>query len=634
MDKYTIESTVHLFNGVVIKEKLHGGKQVNSETWKKGYIIDPSIYSNFNFNEMDILKNVIENQILLSGEKLNQSFHKSWRIIKESSIKELIVQQLVHYFTTYGFDNLGMYNDSLVYIPNEKLEVPQLEDDLLLYYIKAYTVDEVKEKIQSLLNSGIALKQDTLNRLTHIIRQYKISIDFDAIKNKEIRVMLADELGEILANPTEFLRYLVWKQTGQSLLIKSPEVITQLKVSAIPLMSYFSQYDNLYGFTNLATIFNRFKPLFLAMKSPVTKTYINKISKLSKMYHKPMPIDYLNSITEKIEHKDPIDSRKFKAELGKVNTFRKIRLMYALQYRMHNVDSILYRVRNGKSYATDLNLKANQKIYEKYFQIVYDFVVKDVKKKVKGVSVYLPSIIEYGIPSSEKQFTGNYPNGTNVEVLEHLIFGVHWYNNNNSFVDLDLSLIDENGQKLGWDASYRTKDMSVLFSGDMTSAPKPNGASEMFYLNNFHDGKYIVFLSYYNRGTNGDNAPFNLFVGSQKVDIKDKFNSNYMLNPNKIVARTDSVMERKSKILGYIVVKNKKATFYFSESDMTNMISARDTDAIKHAKKYYFTKSKYSVSLRDMLGLAGAQFVDKVEDAEINLAPDAVERDTLLKLFY
>ncbi len=43
-------------------------------------------------------------------------------------------------------------------------------------------------------------------------------------------------------------------------------------------------------------IFNRFKPLFLAYKNRCPQT-INKLSKLSKKYHKPLVSNALNEIT-------------------------------------------------------------------------------------------------------------------------------------------------------------------------------------------------------------------------------------------------------------------------------------------------------------------------------------------------
>ena len=44
------------------------------------------------------------------GKKWNQCFHKNFSVVANSSIEELIFQQIIHYFTTYGFEGLGIYN--------------------------------------------------------------------------------------------------------------------------------------------------------------------------------------------------------------------------------------------------------------------------------------------------------------------------------------------------------------------------------------------------------------------------------------------------------------------------------------------------------------------------------------------
>jgi hypothetical protein len=83
-----------------------------------------------------------------------------------------------------------------------------------------------------------------------------------------------------------------------------------------------------------------------------------------------------------------------------------------------------------------------------------------------------------------------FPSWSYVTVPKDMIFGVHWtdVSNQNSQsrlnhcrIDLDLSLVAEN-EKFGWDAMYRSGDGDIMFSGDMTSAPAPNGATELFYI--------------------------------------------------------------------------------------------------------------------------------------------------------
>jgi len=77
-------------------------------------------------------------------------------------MEQLVMEQLIHYFTTYGFKDMGIYSEESVYIPSEKLDIPELKEDIKLTVIKGYTKEELKEKLMKMLSSGIALKEDTI----------------------------------------------------------------------------------------------------------------------------------------------------------------------------------------------------------------------------------------------------------------------------------------------------------------------------------------------------------------------------------------------------------------------------------------------------------------------------------------
>ncbi|GAG61291.1 unnamed protein product, partial [marine sediment metagenome] len=96
-----------------------------------------------------------------------------------------------------------------------------------------------------------------------------------------------------------------------------------------------------------------------------------------------LPEDYLNEITAKIKKGETIDKDKLKSELERVNVFRKIRLAYALRFRVKDVDSILYRIRNGKAYATDFDFK-NKIVAKHVLAIVLDSITENIGKNVKG----------------------------------------------------------------------------------------------------------------------------------------------------------------------------------------------------------------------------------------------------------
>ena len=174
------------------------------------------------------------------------------------------------------------------------------------------------------------------------------------------------------------MRYIIYKTTDSTLLIKDRKTIEEIKSKTSPkVTSLFKKYAKSYGLPRLSQIFFRFKPIFLAFKSEEKmKPIINKIRKLANKYHKPMKEDYLNEITSKIKNGVKIDNKVLEKELGKVNVFRKIRLAYALNFRSTDADSIVYKVRNGKGYATSFSFveKASAK---RILKIILDSIVKD-----------------------------------------------------------------------------------------------------------------------------------------------------------------------------------------------------------------------------------------------------------------
>lgn len=154
---------------------------------------------------------------------MNASFHKSWKKVKDASIVQLLVEQLTHYITTYGFESMGVYDESTVYIPTEELDVPNLNlDELRFVVIKGYSKEEIKEKLLALLETGIALKEETIDDVVDVALYVGIDVeDLERVNNREVRITLYDYLDIIPRNPTEFLRFVIFKTIDSTLLIKN-----------------------------------------------------------------------------------------------------------------------------------------------------------------------------------------------------------------------------------------------------------------------------------------------------------------------------------------------------------------------------------------------------------------------------
>ena len=324
-----MKSTIKLFKGVLItqKRKKKPTKELLDKIIKKGFLFASEVIYNYSEEELNKLIEIVEKEVGLTAEQMNNSFHKSWIKVKTASMQQLVMEQLIHYLTTYGFEELGIYDKDSVYIPKEKLKIPELDvESFNFVLIKGYTKEELKEKLMKLLTSGIALKEDTMNAAVDVAKLTEINEEeIESVKNKEVKIILYDKLNKIPNIPTEFLRFCIYKSTGKTLLIKDKQTIKEIKdknelseqaikdlkdngesveieiyndTKTSEVLELFVNYKKKYGLEKLAQIFYRFKPIFLAFrKNDQLKHIVNDIRRKAKKHHKPMPKDYLNDIT-------------------------------------------------------------------------------------------------------------------------------------------------------------------------------------------------------------------------------------------------------------------------------------------------------------------------------------------------
>lgn len=621
-----IASTLRLFNAVQVEDKTarFATNAQLSRMVKYGYLLDPAIPPTVN-----TLKTV-EDIIGLSGEQANAAFHKSWKVVRDTPMETLVIQQLVHYVTTYGFESLGIYDKDTVYIPKEALDIPDVSlSDIPITVIRAMTPDEILSKIVELGGSGVALMKETLDDIMEIIVANSYDESFvREIKNRELKALLYDLYGLVPDEPVDYLRYVVAKISGKSLLIKNKELIDAIKGMADPVV-----LDELLlkAPGNLASIFFRFKPIFLAMKwVSQNKTFFNRLRRRANQLHRPLPEDYLNNVTSHIKSRD-LDLDRLFSKLENASIFRKIRLANALHYRRGITSSIVYRVRNGRGWATSFDWPENVKRSTQHtLQFVVESIASDLREKVGGKTIYIPEFMHYTLPATEKQFTGNFPTGTSVSISGDTIVGIHWVDKEDDRVDLDLSMIGESG-KLGWDGLYRSEDLKILFSGDMTSALPPKGATELFYFNGRVKDPKIILVNYYNFYSD-DEVWCALLVAQEKVKSAGQFR-NYMVDPNNILAKTRINISKKQNVIGLIANVDGKNRIYFANMSIGNSITASMSEHSMRARSYLVNSVVNCLPLRDVLIRAGAVVVDKKPEGEfIDLSPELLNKTTILNL--
>lgn len=574
------------------------------------------------------------------GTLWNATLHKSWDKVANASMMQLVLEQLMHYITTYGFENLGVYSEDTIYIPNEALNIPELDAETKIKFIniKSFTEADVKVMLMSLITSGIALSEETIDD----IKELSDLIDknrFDEIANREVRTYLYDKYNTMPKDPEAFLRYLIFKATGSTLKIQNKAMFDSLKradrkVIKDMFVSYLSADANAEN--RLASIFLRNKNLFLALKSgadtkeqKLINRYINRLRRLAKTYHKALKPQVLDTLTN-TEH----SVEEITAALDKTTLFRAIRCLNALNYRLSSSvnDDIVYRVRNGRSFVSKIATESvKESVLVRNKDAVQSYIVSKLAEKVTGKTIYIPEGIIYKAPTSEKQFVNNIPEGSYVELPadKNLIFAVHWNNlkedetglYENSRVDLDMHLINTSEQ-FGWNSRYRSSDAEVLFSGDMTSAPAPLGATEAYFVSHkLKEAAYMFTLNDFNG--HDSPVPYEFIVASDDVANSD-LQKNYMIDPNKIIYKFNFSVKPESRqiTLGLVKASANYTRFYFQNFavGVSGAVTIRN-EFTNGAYNYLNGFNEIQVKLNDLLVAAGAKIVRtpavKIQAAEL-----------------
>lgn len=617
-------------------------EKVNAESVKYGWIIHPDCCSTL------AIKWVKEE----ARSNYNATFYKEWNDITSKTRFELWINQIRHYASTYGTDFTQEGNG---YVPNDTPEVNIPFEKFKV--IMPATEKEIYDRCFDMLKSGIALKEDTMNLLTEYMMPLvsKYNFDIDLVKNKEAQVVFCDKMGVMPNDPFALLRYFVYKATGKTMLIKDKATINALKTAG--------EKVNLTGLTEkqkigLASIFYRFKPLFLAMKKADNGTnghvfenaafkkavkkigvklgmaennanVVNELRRLAKSYHKPFKAGFWETI---ISDEKDLNEVKERLAKGEINNFKKVTLMQGVQQKLQATTGKIFVIRNGKMWVREnyTPTKSVTNYLMKLYIALEDSLVESIKNK--ACTVRIPKNVNFTIPTSEKNFIGNYPFGTSVAMgTDHNVIGIYWRDEWGTD-DFDLHMADMNGGTYGWNSSYTNNGNSIIFSGDMTSA-NPE-ATELFYIRkDAPDGKISV-----NRFCgNTKETKFKLFVASE--DMKDKLNCKYrrstdavMCNPNNVLAEFVIPMDETngSQTECALVADNK--VYLMDLTSGTGRIPNH-----KYAQVYIDqlkNKCRSFVSLNDILKLAGFTFVeDTDEETEVVLDLTNPDKDDLIKLF-
>ena len=616
--KYNMSKTlIKMFRQVVPGEcgDIRSFVEVNEMAIKRGYLVMPEACTEL----------VVE---WLADERFdpNATFYKEWKDIQDRNQLELLFDQIMHYISTYGTD----FAAGNGYVPNDGRDKPMMSFETL----KAVTVttpEEMQLRCIKMLQSGVALKEDTMKALVDYIVHHGGCLA-DNLANKEAACMLHAEQGTSPTNPVEFVRFLVYLYTGKTLLIKSNSVIREIQSDYTDKGAKVLANLNDSDINRLATVFYRYKPLLLAMKHQVCRTCDLKLRKavhhtvnLIRVRARKLKQPFVPGILDTIcVPGDGAKLTQIKAALDGAGMFRRFRLLQCVVDRMAAApDEIpVYNVRNGKTYIRKgYQPKADTLWLQSVQGVILASISEFLAKKAKTRKVRLPENISLALPTSEKSFLGDYPLGTMIPLSEHNVVGVYWRNEWGTR-DFDLSLVDAEGHGVSWHNTF--KDADYLHSGDMTTA-EPEAAECIYFKGNSCVGKAVNLNQFNGSDPNGK---YRFFVA--KYDGKpEKFNRGYMVDPKDIVFTTDGNIVAKCTTLaavcqGYIVLLGRATG--------NNIITLADGNTASLIDAYN-KKTEHAIRLVSLFKLLGFDIVGKDYEGEVDLDLTDPKRDTLIKFF-
>ena len=605
---------IKLFNCALETEPVTDFERINAMALQRGYIVHPAVCNSS-----------VEQFLGEQTINYNATFYKSFQQVVSKSREQLLWDQLLHYFTTYGTD----FSCGNGFVPNDG------STELLPYSryksIMPISVKDLARKCLDTVCSGIALKQSTIRTCCDFLldNMTKEEIDVDAIKNREAQTYICDKLSIAPHDKFALLRYIIYKTTGSTLIIKNNTLIREILTTEHPYD--FRTLDE-QQLKSLASIFLRFKPLFLAFKKhldynkllrqevlsvSLNATIINRLRRLAKQEHKPMPQLFWSQVLQ------PNDLREVEKHLHEITLFKVVALMQACKERLLELQETendrLFVIRNQKLWLRHQS-NADNPTFKKYLTDLYalleNYLVSQLRRK--ACPVRYPEGYRLSLPATEKSFVGNMPFGTQYELDNDNFIGIYWRQEWGTR-DFDLSIIDQSGHKIGWNADFYDENHAIIFSGDMTNAD-PEASEVMCFSKGSPDA-----MIYVNRFNGLAGSKYKMYFGKETIRQLTK---NYMVNPDSVCLTVDmESSDDKQQTIG-LVFDNTVTLMQFTFGK--GRVSYNRQDILNCMRR----KAQCFVDVRTILQKAG--FTDtttqEIEQQEQLLDLTNIDKSTLIQL--
>lgn len=558
------------------------------------------------------------NAVGISNEIWSRTFHKSWNAVENKPIEELVLEQMIHYLSTYGMEAIGL--TAMPVIPCEEV----ISNKDALPNVRAFTVvrivdfDDAIKTVENFIKGIKASNKNHVNAIVSLMDYTNLAVD--DIQSFELKAARCRQLNTVPKDGQDFLRFVTYSLTGGTLLIKNTRTIETIKHQCRYKQDEVYELFRKCNEVELAKIFHRFKPIILAFKEcDECRPIVNRIRRLADMHHKPLSKLNVANIMQLLSEND---SESVSTILKNADNRTLVKL---INFAMSSDSDVkIYNIRNGSTYVTEK--KSNDKNIKMLLSMCYMQLITKNKTKLCGKTFLIPTYVDYAVPVSEKQMIGNIPYGTiiNSGTKNFITPAIWWTNHNGRRTDIDFHLSNATIH-FGWNGSYRSTSRNVLYSGDMVNAS--DYASEAYRIDVKDDDAYMLSANLY---SGDNNCPFKFMITD--VDISEKKDApvnveNALFSPIEM-----RFIDTRQVNLGF--VKGNKFCFYGNELGQRLVpdiaLNAKALDATVNRCMTMF-------KMNEFIKLCGGRIITDMSDVDedttvIDLSPNAIASSTLFEI--
>ena len=457
----------------------------------------------------------------LTELQLKSSFYKTWQEHDDRGELGRFVDQMLHYIGTYCF--------GVCLEPND---VELTEDDRVMKHFITIEVLEKKEivnKLTNLFESGIALESQDIDAAIAAFIDYGLTNV--NLKNKEMMIRLARDYGVMPKDASYVIRIMYDIATNGAQYIKSRRALRAVEFALKQGDSRYYGFERFeqkrkellrqlsnvlvsavaqYGVKELGKTFRQHKATWLVFRKYMDKhdrSLINKIKRASEKNH----------IKCHTETYATMDEKAFTKFVKNATIYQLVTIINYFNRLETETDYELYRVRNGLPFVKDVS---NRKVADCSMRRA--FVENEMREryatKFADQKWYLPKGLDVKMPTSMKNFVGEYPMYTSYEVdgdNQQLQFGIAWAGDHpHQHVDIDLHAVSANGNHIGWNSRHAS---GMTHSGDMISVNAFGLAAEYVKINRqVADDVILLNMSVYSSAKQLDKI--HVIIGDGKVN--------------------------------------------------------------------------------------------------------------------